>query len=56
MSPLVTASKAAPAMDEPGWYLLSGLGLDIATNHWSVNIGSMMVWVRSPRGTINLCG
>jgi hypothetical protein len=28
----------------------------MATNHWSVSIGSMTTPVRSPRGTISLCG
>jgi hypothetical protein len=28
----------------------------MATNHWSVSIGSITTPVRSPRGTISLCG
>ena len=28
----------------------------MATNHWSVSIGSITAWVRSPRGTFSLCG
>ena len=32
------------------------LGLVAATNHWSVSIGSITCPVRSPRGTISLCG
>ncbi|MNT73427.1 hypothetical protein D3C72_2121300 [compost metagenome] len=33
----------------------SGAGLLMATNHWSVSIGSITVLVRSLRGTISLC-
>ncbi len=33
----------------------AGAGLLIATNHWSVSIGSMIALVRSPRGTIMRC-
>ena len=31
-------------------------GSVMATNHWSVSMGSITVLLRSPRGTISLCG
>jgi hypothetical protein len=36
--------------------LPSAPGLVMATNHWSVSMGSITTPVRSPRGTISLCG
>jgi hypothetical protein len=39
-----------PEANRPGDALL------IATNHWSVSIGSITALVRSPRGTVSLCG
>ena len=35
---------------------VAGAGLVIATNHWSVSIGSTTSPVRPQRGTIILCG
>ena len=35
--------------------LAVGAGLVMATNHWSVSIGSTIWPVRAQRGTISLC-
>jgi hypothetical protein len=43
-------------IDLPGLNVPSGAGFVMATNHWSVSIGSITTPVRSPRGTISLCG
>jgi hypothetical protein len=51
ISPEETTSSAFSVMDLP-----SSPGLDMATNHWSVSIGSMTTPVRSPRGTCSLWG
>jgi hypothetical protein len=53
-SPLCTASTAFWAMDLPlgSW----SLTLLIATNHWSVSMGSTTWPVRAQIGSISLCG
>jgi hypothetical protein len=56
IEPSATTSSDFCAMLLPGNSVPSGAGLLIATNHWSVSIGSMTALVRSPRGTISRCG
>ena len=55
-SPSVTTSSATPAIDWPGKSVPAGAGFDIATNHWSVSIGSTTAPVRPQRGTVIRCG
>src|SRR5450432_3595597 len=53
----LTASRQIDLNDLPGKYgCVAGAALAIATNHWSVSIGSTTSPVRSQRGTTILCG
>src|SRR5438270_6890477 len=56
-NPSSTAARQMSRIDRPGKYGCdAGAGFVIATNHWSVNIGSTTSLVRPQRGTIILCG
>ncbi|MNN93796.1 hypothetical protein D3C81_2123160 [compost metagenome] len=56
MRPSATTSRATSVMLLPGFSVPSGAGLLMATNHWSVSMGSRTTPVRSPLGCIILCG
>ncbi|CFW31080.1 Uncharacterised protein [Bordetella pertussis] len=56
MRPSATASSATSVMLLPGLSVPAGAGLLMATNHWSVSMGSSTTPVRSPLGCIILCG
>ena len=57
VTPSPTAARQRSWIDLPGHSgCVAGAGLVIATNHWSVSIGSTTSPVRPQRGTTILCG
>ena len=56
-TPSPTAARQRSWIERPGKCgCEGGAGVRVATNHWSVSIGSTTSPVRSQRGTTILCG